>query len=643
MYQIGWLFDRWRIMQHPYEEFYRVRQFWQYYYIDRRWAKRPPVDRNAAMAWNGLMCGYYSVNDIERIVNQTFDNVNEFKILNVVVPDIVSHVDWNYDAKNQHVCARRFVHEINDFDYSYGEVKYVYELSRLYQFVPLIAYYIAHDDKAGIASLKKTLQDWFEQNPFLYNVAWKSGNVVGIRAVNLIIFKSLLDMVDRDDEFERFFADLMALHYKFLRSHLSLYSSKGNHHIGELAGLIAIAAAFDFKHSEQHLHKYIDELQGEVLRLIYPDGMNKEQAVRYQASYINLIMMSLMFAERKGYRVEDSVINRMKAAYEFLAAMKVRHGCFFNVGDNDDAQLIYPYPDKDFDIYESMLNDYALRYGVAVDEEYHFDLRNYVLLGIQGAKRYEQSIKRKFVPSIKAHLYKESGYYVYSDDKLNLLFDVGRIGLLPTMSHGHSDMLSFQIYYKGIPVLVDTGAYQYNLKYRKLRDYFHGVHSHNTIAVNGKDQAILGSGMFWMSNPSVRIEEYSENGSQPHCTACHDGYVRKDMNVLHHRSVAVRNGDVVVEDNIEGSGAEYFRFYLHFHPAIDVALESEKLLVMYRDTLIMQIENKLFNQGRLVRGDAETPMGWYSPSYDNIEPTTSFVLECSLSEKQQIETIIHCM
>lgn len=641
MYQIKWLWDRWRIMQHPNEEWYRIKQFIQYFYRDRKWAKKPPCQ--SAFRWRGTLDGRYSVEDLRDVVLHTFSDVHPFKLLNVIVPDIVAHDCWNYDAKNHLKGQQRFIHDINDFDYSQGEVKYMYELSRLYQFVPLVAYYIAGGDQEGILRLKTTLRQWYAQNPFLYNVAWKSGNVVGIRAVNLILFKSLLDLVDKDDEFDHFFANLMELHYKYLQSHLSLYSSKGNHHIGELAGMIAIAATFDFKHADKQLQKYVDELQSEVLRLIYDDGMNKEQAVRYQASYINLIMMSLMFANQRGIRQTVQVDNRMQAAYAFLAAMKIRYKTFFQIGDDDDAQLIYPYPDRTYNIYESMLNDYGILYGQMLDEDYHFDLRNYMLLGADGLRKYQVGVKRHFEPVKAARLYNESGYYVYSDDRLNLLFDVGCIGLLPTMSHGHSDMLHFQLYCDGIPVIVDPGAYQYNVKYRKLRDYFHGVHAHNTIAVEDRDQAVLSSGMFWLSNPEVHVEACSEQVTDAYCRAYHTGYVRKDMQVVHHRSMSVKQNTVTVVDELVGDSAHHCTYYLHFHPQVEVSLVDDQLVVEHKGRKLVSIACGLFRKGRLVRGDAETPLGWYSPSYDNIEATTTFVLACDLSTVNKIETIIRLL
>lgn len=626
-------------MQHPYEEIYRINQQIQYHWRDRKWAKNPPLKHN--FRWKYLLKEYYSQDDISRIVRQSFGNIYVFKLLNIVIDDIVHHSNWNYDAKNKMVCKSRFVHEINDFDYSQGEVKYIYELSRLYQLVPLVANYISNNDNDGIEKLKRTVKEWYSQNPFLYNVAWKSGNVVGIRAVNLIVFKSLLDLVDDDESFGVFFNDLIELHYKFLKSHLSLYSSKGNHHIGELAGLIAITASFDFDHSKRDLELCFQELQEEVLRLIHKDGFNKEQATRYQASYLNLFMMSFLFCQRADLIWKNEVKERIENAYSFLNEMKVANEVFIHVGDNDDAQLIYPYPDNSFNIYESILNDFSVLFGKDIEGNYHFDLRNYVLLGMKGLENYSSCKRKNTQKSTKIKLYNDSGYFRYSDDKIDLLFDVGQIGLLPTMAHGHSDILSIQFYYEGKPILVDMGSYQYNIKYRKLRDYFHGVHSHNTIAIGGKDQAVLGTGMFWMSNPSVYIGAYSTEKDEVYCTAWHDGYVRKGMNVLHKRNIRIEEKQVYIEDSIKGEGAQWAFFYLHFHPSVRLHHIYDELIIEVEQAKSIVMKNCLFHQGKLVEGDVESPLGWFSPCYDKIMKTNTFVLEIDLSVVNELKTIIN--
>lgn len=631
MNKIKWVIDRWKIMQHPYEEWYRIKQQIQYHITDKKWYKNPPVKN--AFHFHPLWENKYSIDTLCKIVSFNEDDMKAFNLLNVKIPDILSHSLWNYDAKNKKIASKEFVHLIDDFDYSKGEVKYVYELSRLYHFPCCAAYAVAHDRKDILNIIKNQLIEWCRQNPFLGTIAWKSGNVVGIRAINLIFYRIILDLSNEEDrETDKILTPLIELHFKYLISHLSLYSSKGNHYIGEISGIIAICAAYRFKHSERYLKIYFNELQNEILRLVHPDGGNKEQATRYQASYINLFLTAILFAQSKGYEISPEVNERLKSMYMFLDALRISKYHYFHVGDNDDAQLLYPYADKAYNIYESMLNDATVLYGIQPKAGYHFDLRNYLLFGDKGLAQYESMEKDmdKKLPA-KISLYKESGYFLIKNEQIQLLFDTGEIGLLPSMCHGHSDILSFILYYQGNPVLIDPGTYQYNQYYKKYRDYFHGVHAHNTVSINNSDQAVSGAGMFWMSHPKVEIQAYSLDAENPYCMASHNGYRRKNMQVTHSRKIALQRNRrrVLIIDKFEGKGKSTAYFYLHFHPSVSVCLENETLFI-FNANFSLTLYNPLFGSGKLYKGDKHLPLGWYAKSYDNLELTFAFRMEVNI-------------
>jgi hypothetical protein len=634
MAKFKWLFERWKIFQHPWEEIYRIKQQIQYYLVDKHWVKSPPLKRN--FDFLNFFKTKYSIKGIERLINNSSDDYHRFEILNAVIPNIFTHDKWNYDIKNKIVCKEEFVHHISDFDYSKGESKYVFELSRLYHLPQAAAYAIITNQDSLLLVLLKQIQSWFEANPFLKTRAWKYGNVVGIRSINLILFRIIIDIENSCskykelENFNSFFDDLLELHFKFLISHLSLYSSKGNHFWGEAAGIIAICSVYKFNNSDKYLERYFKELCSELLRLIHKDGFNKEQATRYQATYINLFITSFQFAKERRYALPQEVEQRLKAMYLFLKELKISSKQYFILGDDDDAQLFYPYADRDYNIYESMLNDLAILFNSEITDDYHFDLRNYLLFGDDGYRKYletKKQIKEKGRNDIRVRIFEHSGYFLISDKNIGLLFDIGPIGLQPTMSHGHSDILSISLFYKNMPVIVDTGTYQYNVHYKKYRDYFHGVHSHNTIAVNNDDQAVMSVGMFWLSNPKAQIEDYSVNSDNPYCIACHDGYVRKKYQVIHKRKVEykVEKKKIIITDILSGKGKNKIDFSLHFHPSINLELKENTLTVLNKN-IPLSIYNRCFHSGTLYKGDDMLPKGWYSSSYDSLEPSYTFVM-----------------
>lgn len=638
IYKIRWVWDRWKIMDHPWEEIYRMKQQIQYHIIDRRWYIQAPLKNDFRYDTDLSGMSEYSLEGLQKVVRETAGDIRKFKLLNVVIDDIIANNKWNYDFKNRIQGQRRFVHEINDFNYELGEIKYVYELSRLYHVPMVAAYALAVSDNRLLKRVEEQLRDWFRQNPFLGTTAWKSGNVVGIRALNLVLYRNLLSLSDEDHtEIDRFLNPLMELHYRFLLGHLSLYSSKGNHHIGELAGLIALCSVYRFEGMPEQFRCFLSELESETLRLIHKDGFNKEQATRYQASYINLIVASFRLARYRGFELSAAVKERIERMYAFLDVFRISHATFFNVGDDDNAELIYPYFDSRYNVYESMLNDASMMFDKPICLEAHFDLRNYLLWGDKGLDKFSR-FRQDLREDELCRLYPDSGYFVIKDNRVRLLFDLGRIGLLPTMGHGHSDILNVLLYIDGKPVLVDCGSFQYNVHYKKFRDYFHGVHSHNTISIDGKEQALPSSGMFWMSNPKVSIDCCETVGYNSKCSAWHDGYEREEMRVRHWREVNYRKDEerIVLKDEIRSEKPHEASFYLHFHPETNVVLENGELII---DGGI-RIINPLFNKGRLIKGDMETPLGWYSRCYDSIEPTCSFVVKFTVDGQTEIKTEI---
>jgi hypothetical protein len=634
MVKFKWFFDRWKIFQHPREEIYRIQQQIQYRLVDKHWARCPSLKRN--FNFSNLFENKYSLEGMRKVISELPDDYYRLKILNTVIPDIFAYNEWNYDIKNKIACKEEFVHHISDFDYSKGEVKYVFELSRLYHFPQAMAYAIVVNQESLLFMLLEQIQSWYKANPFLKTLAWKSGNEVGIRSINLIIFRIITNIENSDSKykelvkFNSFFDDLLELHFKFLITHLSLYSSKGNHFLGELAGIIAICSVYKFNNSDKYLSKYFDELCSELLRLIHKDGFNKEQATRYQATYINLFITSFQFAKERGYVLPQEVEQRLKAMYLFLKELKISSKQYFILGDDDDAQLIYPYADGDYNIYESMLNDLTILFDSETTDDYHFDLRNYLLFGDDGYRKYletKKQVKEKDRNDIRVRIFERSGYFLISDKNISLLFDIGPIGLQPTMSHGHSDILSISLFYRNMPVIVDTGTYQYNVHYKKYRDYFHGVYSHNTIAVNNDDQAVMSEGMFWLSNPKVQVEDYSLNLDNPYCIACHDGYVRKKYQVIHKRKVEynVEKKKIIITDILSGKGKNKIDFSLHFHPSINLDLKGNTLAI-FNKNIPLSIYNRCFHSGVLYKGDDMLPKGWYSSSYDSLEPSYTFVM-----------------
>ncbi|MFQ5588951.1 MAG: alginate lyase family protein [Nitrospiria bacterium] len=105
-------------------------------------------------------------------------------------------------------------------------------------------------------------------------------------------------------------------------------------------------------------------------------------------------------------------------------------------------------------------------------------------------------------PSERAKGFSESGYYILRsawdetpyDEGLYLFFDCAPLGF---GTHGHYDLLNFELSAYGHDLIVDPGRYTYSEKnpdgvnWRKI---FKGTAYHNTVCVDGKDQTAYQKG-----------------------------------------------------------------------------------------------------------------------------------------------------
>ena len=83
----------------------------------------------------------------------------------------------------------------------------------------------------------------------------------------------------------------------------------------------------------------------------------------------------------------------------------------------------------------------------------------------------------------------DGGYFVqrsgWDRDARLLIFDCGPLG---EGGHGHYDLLSFEAFAYGRPLVVDPGRFTYSEEPPNLRRWFRGTAAHNTVTVDGLDQ-----------------------------------------------------------------------------------------------------------------------------------------------------------
>ncbi|OPY13632.1 MAG: Heparinase II/III-like protein [Syntrophus sp. PtaB.Bin138] len=208
-----------------------------------------------------------------------------------------------------------------------------------------------------------------------------------------------------------------------------------------------------------------------------------------------------------------------------------------------------------------------------------------------------------------------SGYTVARAERgLFLTLDHGLLGMSPLCNHGHADALSVTVSVKGVPFLVDTGTYRYNgaPDYRK---YFKGTRAHNTVTVDGRDQAIQVTSFIWGRSYQARLTRTETRVEGLFLEVAHDGYTRLKSPVVHRRALLVGSeGSLLVRDTFSGTGSHDFEQNFHLHPEVRATRSGEwwRLEAASVACHMRQMRGKALT---LHAGEEDPPFGWHSPSY----------------------------
>jgi uncharacterized heparinase superfamily protein len=195
----------------------------------------------------------------------------------------------------------------------------------------------------------------------------------------------------------------------------------------------------------------------------------------------------------------------------------------------------------------------------------------------------------------------------------------------PLYNHGHADALSVTLSVAGNPILVDPGTYRYN-GVPEHRRYFKGTRAHNTVTIDGVDQAVQETGFIWSRPYQAELVDSFHEADFLGVVGAHSGYARLREPVWHKRSVFLVRGDtVVINDAFEGQGIHTFELNYHLHPEASVVQQEQGWHISLGKASVFM---KLLGGSDLCyfHGQTEPLLGWFSPAYGVKMP--SGVLQC---------------
>ncbi len=163
-------------------------------------------------------------------------------------------------------------------------------------------------------------------------------------------------------------------------------------------------------------------------------------------------------------------------------------------------------------------------------------------------------------------------------------------------------------------MLVDPGTYRYN-GVSEWRKYFKGTRAHNTVTIDGLDQAVQETGFIWSKPFRTEPVTCQKEKGALFIEAMHNGYARLEDSVWHKRAVLFLDGtNFIIKDSFKGKGIHDFEVNYHLHPDA-VASKTNGFWLIDNQEVKILLRLLYEDDFVVIRGQKEPLLGWYSPSY----------------------------
>jgi heparinase II/III-like protein len=525
--------------------------------------------------------------------------------------------DWHLDPVLDRRPPRAFWASVPYLDPQNGDHKIIWELNRHQHWLALgRASWLTGDRRYRDRCLAE-LDSWLDANPPLIGVNWASMLELAFRSISWLWAIQLFAGDPQDDDPPWLVDLLVALDRQLghVERNLSYYFSPNTHLLGEALALYVTGQALPelaagTRRASTGRRILIDEID----RQIAPDGGHRERSTHYHRYTLDFYALALLTARQTGDAdaiapFEDAV-QRLGAAARLLAddTGRVPH-----IGD-DDAGALTPLTGRDPDdvrdslaVAAALVNRPDLPIGPPPEEARW-------LLGADAALQLPASSAQPVSGALP-----DTGYYVSRARGCHLVIDGGPHGY-QNGGHAHADALSLTFAVRGVPLLIDPGTGCYTTD-AAMRDRMRSTALHNALTLDGRSQSLPSGPFHWSHVAASRVHRWRTADGFDYFDGSQDGYRPTE----HRRRVLALHGDLLVVADFVG-GSESHDAAVHWH--LDPRWIAEPRA---RGAVFTQREDRGNRVGLTVpagcvdafTADAETGLGWCSPAYGRVDPTTT--------------------
>jgi Heparinase II/III-like protein/Heparinase II/III N-terminus len=478
-----------------------------------------------------------------------------------------SPIDWHLDRVHGRRAPRKVFYRVRYLDFQdVGDSKVTWELNRHQHFVTLAKAYRLTGDARYADEILRQWRHWRVENPYPVGINWASSLEVAFRSLSWLWTYHLLEGVPGFPDFREEWLRGLGLHGRHIERYLSTYFSPNTHLLGEGVALFflgvlcpELAAAERWRTEGRRI------VLEEARRQVRADGFHFEQSTYYHVYAVDFFLHAAILARVNDIPLAsefDEALEKMLTALFLLG----RAGAPPRFGDDDGGRVFDPRRNGGEHLLDPLATG-AVLFNRGDYKAAAVQLREETiwLLGPQGVKLWDEL--EAGPQEMSSAALSASGFYLLTSEKsaTQLVVDCGPQGT-QTGGHGHADSLSVTLQSQGYGLLIDPGTCEYAGDGGE-RNLFRGTAMHNTLRIDGADQAEPATAFSWRRLTESQAERWIQGKHFDLLVASHDGYERLPQPLTHRRWVfSLRNGLYLVRDRVEGQGKYQLEISWHLGP-----------------------------------------------------------------------------
>src|SRR5882762_581685 len=492
--------------------------------------------------------------------------------------DNFKDIDWHLDPVHGKRAPLDPWFKIPFLDFAtVGDHKVIWELNRHQHLLTLAKAWLLSKDEKYVREITAQWRSWIKANPYPLGINWGSSLEVAFRSLSWMWVDQLLAGAPAYVELRADLLPALAFHGRYIERYLSTYFSPNTHLLGEAVALFFLGTLYPQIESAARWRQIGWKiLLQEAHRQVRPDGVYFEQSLHYHVYALDFFLYARLLAASNEVAIPaeyDSTLGKMLSVVQALAQAGPPEG----FGDDDGGRVFDPRRNRT----EHMTDPLALGKLIYGREGLSAARLTEESIWLFGQRAVEGLSHQNADQQPSSTAFPDGGLYILADSQpftQQIVVDAGPQGIGHS-GHGHADALSLRLTQHGQRCLVDSGTGVYISADSADRNVLRGTGAHNTMRVDGTDQAQPDGPFSWTGIPTTRVENWSAGKTFSYFAGRHDGYTRLADPVTHCRYIAkINGGPALVRDVALGQKEHELEVLWHFAPNVQLRRQSATML-----------------------------------------------------------------